>query len=153
MRFEIANVRQLANGYTKYFEQITQMMADIGVQLQYFHIYTREFATEKYLSNILCISYKDILLFWRDASKILNQRGKRFLAGGLLVPFNERYARFKEKLDKNAQNVRHMAQALHIKTQGTFNRTQSLQVRDLANVLERPTSPRPPNYQESENSE
>jgi hypothetical protein len=65
------------------------MMADIGVQLQYFHIYTREFATDKYMSGTLCNSYRDILLFWRDASKILNQRGKRFLAGGLLVPFNE----------------------------------------------------------------
>jgi hypothetical protein len=64
-------------------------MADIGVQLQYFHIYTREFATDKYMSQTLGNSYRDILLFWRDASKILNQRGKRFLAGGLLVPFNE----------------------------------------------------------------
>jgi hypothetical protein len=64
-------------------------MADIGVQLQYFHIYTREFATDKYMSGTLFNSYRDILLFWRDASKILNQRGKRFLVGGLLVPFNE----------------------------------------------------------------
>jgi hypothetical protein len=143
---------QLANGYTKYFEQITQMMADIGVQLQYFHIYTREFASEKYLSSILCNSYRDILLFWRDASKILNQKGKRFLVGGVLVPFNERYTRFRQKLDKNAQNVRHMAQALHIKTQGTFNRTQSVQVRELANVLQRPISPRPPNYVDSDDS-
>lgn len=142
---------KLANGYTKYFEVITQMMADIGVQLQCFYIYTREFATEKFLSTILFTSYRDILFFWRDASKILNEKGKRFLVGGLIVPFSERYAKFKQKLDKNAQHVRDVAQALHIKTQGAFNKTQSMQVRDLARLLERPSSPRPPNYLESEN--
>ncbi len=126
------------------------MMADIGVQLQYFHIYSREFASEKYMSGILFNSYRDILLFWRDASKILNQRGKRFLASGLLIPFNERYAKFKQKLDKNAQNVRHMAQALHVREQGNFNRTQQTNVRDLTTALDRTDarsiSPRPPSY-------
>ena len=39
---EFSNSSQLANGYNRYFEQITQMMADIGLQLQCFHIYTRE---------------------------------------------------------------------------------------------------------------
>lgn len=127
------------------------MMADIGVQLQYFHIYSREFASEKYMSGILLNSYRDILLFWRDASKILNQRGKRFLASGLLIPFNERYAKFKQKLDKNAQNVRHMAQALHIREQGNFNRAQEIHARDLTTALDRTdtrsVSPRPPSYE------
>ena len=121
------------------------MMADIGVQLQYFHIYTREFATDKDLSNVLCSSYRDILMFWRDASNILAQKGKRFLIGGLITPFNERYGKFKDKLDKNAQHVRHLAQALHVQTQGAFNKTHSLQVQNLATALERPTSPRPSN--------
>ncbi|PVH81019.1 hypothetical protein DL98DRAFT_654227 [Cadophora sp. DSE1049] len=139
-----------ANGYTKYFEQIIQMMADIGVQLQYFHIYSQEFAREKYMNGILFNSYRDILLFWRDASKILNQRGKRFLGSGLLIPFNERYAKFKQKLDKNAQNIRHMAQALHVQQQANFNRNQEAQVRELGFALDRSStrsvSPRPPSY-------
>lgn len=50
-------------------------MADVGLQLQYFHIYTREFASDKYMNNVLYNSYKDILWFWRDAAKVLNQRG------------------------------------------------------------------------------
>lgn len=112
------------------------MMADIGVQLHYFHIYTREFATDKYMNGLLYNSYKDILLFWRDSSKILNQRGKRFLARGLLVPFHERYAKFKQKLDKNAESVRYMAQALHVQSQGTFNRNHELQLRSLSPVVE-----------------
>ncbi|KAH6717311.1 hypothetical protein BKA61DRAFT_321465 [Leptodontidium sp. MPI-SDFR-AT-0119] len=143
-------VLQLANGYTKYFEQIVQMMADIGVQLQYFHIYSQEFSNDKYMCGVLFNSYRDILLFWRDASKILNQRGKRFLGSGLLIPFNERYAKFKQKLDKNAQNIRHMAQALHVQQQGNFNRSQESQVRELGFAWDRSStrsvSPRPPNY-------
>ncbi|KAL2060902.1 hypothetical protein VTL71DRAFT_8954 [Oculimacula yallundae] len=143
-------ILQLANGYTKYFEQIVQMMADIGVQLQYFHIYSQEFASDKYMNGVLFNSYRDILLFWRDASKILNQRGKRFLGSGLLIPFNERYDKFKQKLDKNAQNIRHMAQALYVKQQGSYNRNQDTQVRELGLALTRsstrPNSPRPPSY-------
>jgi hypothetical protein len=127
-------------------------MEEIGVQLRCFHIYTREFAADKYLSGILCNSYRDILLFWRDASKILNQRGKRFFATGLLVPFKERYGKFKSKLDKNAQSVERMTQALHIQAQGNFNRTQSLQVQDLTRAVERGStaSPRPPDYSDSD---
>ena len=125
-------------------------MADIGVQLQYFHIYTREFATDKYMNGILYNSYKDILLFWRDSSKILNQRGKRFLAGGLLVPFNERYAKFKEKLNKNAENVRYMAHALHVQSQATFNRTHELQIRNLTKVMGQPDTSSLPGYQDKE---
>ena len=102
------------------------------------------------MNGVLYNSYKDILLFWRDSSKILNQKGKRFLAGGLLIPFNERYAKFKQRLDKNAQNVQSMAQALHIETQGTFNRHHSFQVRGLASALERTEAPRPPEYQDAE---
>jgi len=63
--------------------------------------------------------------------------GKRFLAGGVLTPFNERYGKFKEKLDRNARNVRYMAQALHIKDQGSFSKSQTLQVNGLAKALER----------------
>lgn len=125
------------------------MMADIGVQLQYFHIYTREFATNKNMSGVLYNSYRDILLFWRDASKILSQKGKRFLAGGLLAPFNERYAKFKQKLDGNAQNVRYLAQALHIEAQGTFNRNQTHQVRVLATALKGTETLRPSDYQDT----
>ena len=126
------------------------MMADIGIQLQCFHIYTREFASNRYMNGVLYNSYKDILLFWRDASKILNQKGKRFLAGGLLIPFNERYAKFKQMLDKNAQHVQSMAQALHIETQGIFNRHHSFQVHGLATALEKNEAPRPPKYQDAE---
>lgn len=126
------------------------MMEDIGVQLRCFHIYTREFATDKYLSGILCNSYRDILLFWRDASKILNQRGKRFFAAGLFIPFKERYGKFKSKLDKNAQSVERMTQALHIQAQGTFSRNQTLQVQDLARAIVRGGSPRPPEYSDSD---
>ena len=129
------------------------MMADVGLQLQCFHIYTREFASDRYMNGVLYNSYKDILLFWRDASKILNQRGKRFLAGGLLIPFNERYAKFKQRLDKNAQNVQYMAQALHIETQGTFNRHHSFQVQGLASALERTEAPRLPEYRDAEMSQ
>jgi hypothetical protein len=43
-----------------------------------------------------------------------------------------------------------MAQALHIKTQGTFSRTQTTQVRDIAVALERIESPRPPEYSDSD---
>lgn len=110
-------------------------MADIGLQLQYFHIYTTEFASDKGMHSVLYNSYKDILEFWRDASKVLNQRGKRFLAGGLLAPFHERYGKFKAKLDKNAQNVRHMAQALHVHGQGIFNKKHECQVLGIAQVL------------------
>lgn len=127
------------------------MMSDVGVQLQYFHIYSLEFAQEKYMNGVLFNSYRDILLFWRDASKILNQRGKRFLGSGLLIPFNERYSKFKQKLDKNAQNIRHMAQALHVQQQANFNRTQEAQVRELGFALDRSStrsvSPRPPSYE------
>lgn len=62
----------------------------------------------------------------------------------------QRYAKFKQKLDRNAQNVRDMAQALHIKTQGTFSRTQTTQVRDIAVALERIESPRLPEYSDSD---
>ncbi|KAK0101958.1 hypothetical protein ONS95_001233 [Cadophora gregata] len=141
---------QLANGYTKYFEQIVQMMADVGVQLQYFHIYSQGFAQEKSMNGILFNSYRDIILFLRDASKILNQRGKRFLGSGLLTPLNERYAKFKQKLDKNAQNIRHMAQALQVRQQANFSRDQEAQVRELGLALDnsstRSVSPRPPSY-------
>lgn len=126
------------------------MMEEIGVQLRCFHIYTKEFAADKYLSGILCNSYRDILLFWRDASKILNQRGKRFFAGGLFVPFKERYGKFKSKLDKNTQSVERMTQALHIQAQGTFNKSQSLQVQDIASAIQRGASPRPPSYSDSD---
>jgi hypothetical protein len=125
-------------------------MEEIGVQLRCFHIYTYEFSGDKYLSGILCNSYRDILLFWRDASKILNQRGKRFFATGLLTPFKERYGKFKFKLDKNAQSVERMTQALHIQAQGTFNRSQTLQLQDLSRAVDRGSSPRPPDYSDSD---
>lgn len=125
-------------------------MADVGVQLQYFHIYTREFANEKYMSGILCKAYYDILSFWRDSSKILNRKGKSFLASGFLIPFHERYANFKQKLDKNAQDIRHMAQAYHVRAQGNFNRNHELQVQGLALTLSQTPSPRPLSYQSSE---
>jgi hypothetical protein len=129
------------------------MMEEIGIQLRCFHIYTREFATDKYLSDILCNSYRDILLFWRDASKILNQRGKRFFAAGLLVPFKERYGKFKSKLDRNAKSVERMTQALHIQAQGQFNKVQYLGIQDLTRAVELGGgrySPRPPEYSDSD---
>jgi hypothetical protein len=53
------------------------MMADIGDSLMCFHIYSTEFSTNEKMISILVRSYKDILSFWREASKILDQRGKR----------------------------------------------------------------------------
>jgi hypothetical protein len=129
------------------------MMADIGIQLQYFHIYTREFANDKYMNGVLYSSYRDILLFWRDSAKILSQKGKRLLGLGLLGPLNERYAKFKQKLDKNAESVRYMAQALHVQRQGSFNRVHSNQIRELATALESHEATSLPGYQDSETGE
>jgi hypothetical protein len=52
------------------------MMVDIGDSLMCFHIYSAEFAANEKMNSILVRSYKDILNFWREASKILDQRGK-----------------------------------------------------------------------------
>jgi hypothetical protein len=52
------------------------MMADIGDSLMCFHIYSTEFSANEKMNSILVRSYKDILSFWREASKILDQRGK-----------------------------------------------------------------------------
>jgi hypothetical protein len=127
------------------------MMEEIGVQLRCFHIYSQEFSTDKYFSVILCNSYRDILLFWRDASKILNQRGKRFFATGLLVPFKERYNKFKTKLDKNAQSVARMTQALQIQAQGNFSRMTTLQMQCLTAAISHGSYGRPTDYSDSDN--
>jgi len=127
------------------------MMEEIGVQLRCFHVYSQEFSTDKYFCGILCNSYRDILLFWRDASKILNQRGKRFFATGLLIPFKERYNKFKTKLDKNAQSVTRMTQALHIQAQGNFSRTAALHMQNLTAAISHGSYARPLDSSDSDN--
>ncbi|KIJ24000.1 hypothetical protein M422DRAFT_275321 [Sphaerobolus stellatus SS14] len=104
-------VVQLAGEYSHHYDNLTGLLESLEPQLNFLGQLSEIFDWSESLCKIIMKSYEDILSLFAAAAEAYAQSGKHQCCLGTLLPFDRKYKRVAERLDKNMQAIRDSAQA------------------------------------------
>jgi len=121
-------VLQLAQNFYSCFDTVLSIMEDVGFVLQRYRLFKEAYQASTNMQNLLIRSYKNIVLFWLKASKLLSRKAYKTLLVGIVKPLDAEWKRCRQDLQDDSNRVQELAQA----TEADLRRQK-----DLANAAHR----------------
>ena len=68
-------VLDLAQNFYEAFDSVADILGDVGTLLQCYDRFSEVYSSSEFMQQLLVKSYKNIILFWQKASRLLSRNG------------------------------------------------------------------------------
>lgn len=102
-------VLQLALGFHNCFDRVLLIMEEVGNSLDCYKHFATAYETSAEMQNLLVRTYKNIVSFWQDASKLLGKPAYRTLLKGIVKPLDQEWSERKQRLKEDSDRVLKLA--------------------------------------------
>ncbi|KAL9623849.1 MAG: hypothetical protein Q9160_001841 [Pyrenula sp. 1 TL-2023] len=133
-------VLQLGQSFNSCFDTILSILEDIGHLLQCYHLFSTAYQSSVDMQNQLVESYKNIIIFWQRASRLLGRKAYKTLLVGIVKSLSAEWQICRQRLHDDSERVKMLAQATEAAMRGRkdleqTNRRQSKVRREIVDWI------------------
>lgn len=104
-------VLQLGQSFNSCFDRILGILEEIGHLLQCYRLFSTAYQSSDEMQTQLVESYKNIIVFWQKASKLLSRRAYKVLLVSIVKPLWAEWEDCRRILQDDSERVKMLAQA------------------------------------------